>query len=157
MTKYADEQIIEYLRTLREGDVLTAVKDLPEEYTKGWRYYVSEDGGGDLRLIDDNGLFNYVRIGGSFDCSDAVLFRDGIFEIPTQTNAEPFEISITQTYPTDVFDDKSYYIVHATADGTGLERLQALSAEGKRTSELARLIAQRDEIQRKIDDLEVSK
>lgn len=155
MTKYTDEQIIAYLKTLREGDVLIAARD-GDYYTEGDRYAVSKDLDGDMHISDDGDNPVYVNMGDSYDICVARRIRDGIFEIPAQASAKPFELTITQAYPTAVFDDKSYYIVHASVDGAGLERLRALEAEGKRASVLAELYAKRGALQAQIDDLEAA-
>ncbi|WP_060210531.1 hypothetical protein [Sporosarcina koreensis] len=156
MTKYTDEQIIAYLKTLREGDVLTAVKDKGGEYTAGSKYVAKLDNDGDLYIKNDNISSDYIRIGSTYVCYVFVRFQTGVFEIPAQVNDAPFELTITQTYPTDVFDDKAYYIVHASVDGAGLVRLQALEAESKRAGVLAELYAKRDAIQTQIRSLEVT-
>lgn len=156
MTKYTDEQIIAYLKTLREGDVLTAVKDKDGEYTAGSKYVAKLDNDGDLCIEDEGISSDYIRIGRVYDNYVHEMFKAGVFEIPTQVSEAPFELTITQTYPTDVFDDKAYYIVHASVDGAGLARLQALEAESKRAGKLAELYAKREEIQAQIEEAERS-
>lgn len=150
--KYTDGQIIAYLKTLREGDVLTAVKtDDDGNYTAGRRYVVSKVGG-DLRVADNDGYKFSVNQGGYYKSGIFEYIREGIFEIPSQANAvKPFHIDITSyTIETQC----SAHEIEIVADAAGLARLFELEAEGKKSRDLDHLYARRDAIQADIDALE---
>lgn len=151
-TKYTDEQIIEYLRTLREGDELTAVKDYHGDFSEGRQYTVKEDGDGDL-YIDDNDVYgSYVFVGTDYDCSVLRRFVDGTFEIPSQSNA-PFYASIRQIVEIES-GGKPYKSVTIRVDDAGFAELEALESRSFDSRLLADLYAKRNEIQAEIDALE---
>lgn len=151
MTKYTDEEIIAYLKTLREGDVLTATKT-DDSFTKGRHYVVSKDKHDDLRLRRDLGGAAFIHIGADYRRSVHARFRLGIFEIPTPAIAsKPFHIDIT-SYTLESHSATQY--IEIEADGAGLARLFELEAEGKRSRDLVHLYAKRAELQADIDRLE---
>lgn len=153
-TKYTDEQIIAYLRTLREGDVLTAVAD-DGDFTAGRLYDVGVDSDGDLRIEDNYGGTHYVNIGGDFDCSLAVDFHEGIFEIPTPANAAPDSIYVSIRQIAEITSGGiPYKSVTVRVDDAGFAELEALESRSFNTRKLARLYAERAEIQAEIDALE---
>ena len=147
-TKYTDEQIIEYLRTLREGDVLTAVSD-SRYLAEGKRYVVTADSDGDLRITDRDGDPDYVRIGVGYDFDVAERIRDGVFEIPTQA-AESSYVSIRQIAEIES-GGTTYKSVSVRVDDAGFAELEALEVRSFTSRKLAGLYAQRAEIQAEID------
>lgn len=152
MSKYTGEEIIAYLKTLREGDTLTAVMK-GRWYTAGKTYQVEADSDGDLRVKDDEDCDSYVNIGDEYDCSFANDVQCGIFDIPS---TKPFKLGIAQTIDSGQYGVNTYYHVSVTVDEAGLAKLRELEAESLKTSELSQLYAERVEIQRKIDGLEAS-
>lgn len=149
-TKYTDEQIIAYLRTLREGDVLTAVKD--DMYiTKGERYIVVSDLDGDLGISDDDGDLEYVRIKDGYNFRVFDYIRDGIFEIKAQSTGY---IEIESVIQNGSSDDRRRYSIRITANEAGYEAIRALEADSVKAEALAQLKAERDALQAQIDDLE---
>lgn len=151
MTKYTDEEIIAYLKTLREGDVLTAVGGR-DDITIGKRYTIEKDSDGDIFIEDDDGGDNYVRINVDYEYNVARLFRGGIFEIPSQSSA-PFYASIRQTVEIES-GDKPYKSVSVRVDDAGFAELEALESRSFDSRLLADLYAKRDELQAQIDALE---
>lgn len=151
MAKYTDEEIIAYLRTLREGDVLTAVAD-GRYITEGERYVVNTNSDGDLRISDDDGDPDYVRCDGSYDGCVADYIRDGIFEIPTSAT-DSLYVHLRQVVEVES-GGKSYKNVTVRVDDAGFVELEALEARAFNSRTLAALYAQRAEIQTQIDELE---
>ena len=149
--KYTDEQIIDYLRTLREGDVLTAARN-DEYFTEGKRYSVDVDCDGDLRILDDGGDSDYVRLRSGYDHCVADYIREGIFEIPTPA-PDYFYASIRQIAEINS-GGIPYKSVTVRVDDAGFAELEALEARSYKSRELAGLYAKRAEIQAQIDELE---
>jgi len=152
MTKYTDEEIIAYLKTLREGDVLTAVRNEDIYYTKGATYEIRADEDGDLYVHDNDDTFEYVKIGERFDEEIADYIAAGIFEIPTPL-AESIYVSIRQIaeiHPGGI----PYKSVIVRVDDAGFAELEALEHRSVKSRELAGLYAQRAELQAEIDRLE---
>ena len=150
-SKYKDEQIIEYLRTLREGDVLTAVGN-HGDFTMGKRYTIEADDDGDLYVTDDSDCVRYIFVGDDFGYSVLRLLNEGTFEIPTQTIA-PFYASIRQIVEVES-GGIPYKSVTVRVDSAGFAELEALEARSFKSRTLAALYAQRAEIQTQIDELE---
>lgn len=151
MTKYTDEQIIEYLRTLRKGDVLTAVDGVHDDFTTGKRYTIEADEDDDLYVTDDSDYDRYVSVSGNFEYSVRRLLVGGVFEIPSPANATPetFYASIRQ-----IIEIGSYRSVTVRVDDAGFAELEALEHRSVKSRELAGLYKQRDAIQAEIVALE---
>lgn len=150
MAKYTDEEIIAYLRTLREGDVLTAVKsDEDASYTTGRRYSVSMDDNSDLCVRDNDGFGFNVNKGGEYVSGLFFFLRKGTFEIPSPL-AESIYVSIRQIaeiHPGGI----PYKSVTVRVDDAGFAELEGLEHRSVKSRELAGLYARRAEIQAEID------
>ncbi|MET3658489.1 hypothetical protein [Sporosarcina psychrophila] len=155
MTKYTDEEIIAYLKTLREGDVLTAVKSFNEAsvFKSGRRYEVRADMAGDLFVYcDSRHSKHFVNIGVDYGRYVASIFSRGIFEIPAPATVDkPFLIDIS-SYTVSPYNGT--YSIEIQADGAGLAQLFELEARGNTSRNLAALYAKRAELQVEIDRLE---
>lgn len=150
-TKYTDEEIIAYLRTLREGDVLTAAKS-DKRFTAGGKYVAEADEDGDLIIRNNYDGGRYVHLGDNYKCRVFGYIREGIFEIPTQS--KPFALAIMQSIETGQYAAGTHYHVNVSVNEAGLAKLRDLEAGSLKAEELAHLYAERGEIQRKIDEME---
>jgi len=155
MTKYTDEEIIAYLKTLREDDVLTANKSFETEYTAGDHYRVRKDEDGDLYIRDNDRFRDYISVGNDYRNYVDDMVREGVFEIPTPASAvKPFHLEITSYTLEAYHTDRNITVI---ADDVGLARLIELEAEGKKSRNIAVLYAKRTEVQAEIDRLEAKK
>lgn len=152
-TKYTDEQIIAYLRTLREGDVLTAVADSDEYYTAGKRYTVEKDSDGDKYVTDNESDRDYVNYSEGYREDFYEYVRDGIFDIPAQSTGY---IEIDSVIHNGTSDDRRRYSIRITANEAGYEAIRALEADSVKSEALAQLKAERDALQAQIDEIERS-
>ena len=148
MAKYTDEENIAYLRTLREGDVLTAVADSDEYYTEGKQYVVEKDDDGDLYVMNNFVNSDYVNVGDDYNHEFSYFIREGIFEIPTPT-PDSFYVQLRQVVGLDS-EGAATKSVTIHVDDAGFAELEALERRSFKSRELAGLYAQRAEIQAEI-------
>lgn len=150
MANYTDEEIIAYLKTLKEGDVLIAVEDDKEDdITKGKSYKVRSDGDGDLEFTDDFPYDRFINVGKDYQDDVFELFKRGLFEIPTKST-DKFYVEISDR---GEFGDSDTALMLIYVDKAGHERMLALEKDSVKTAELAALYEQQAELQRKIDAL----
>lgn len=150
---YRQSDIIKYIKTLRDGDVVRPVISR-HDFTAGYGYLIRKDNDGDLYVSDDTDCRIFVNIGGECDSDFLSLIEDGVFVVP---NTPPFFLQIDNMSHEDAGDGSPIFYVTITADKAGMEKLEELDKESSTSIELARLLAKKAEIDAQIKKLQEAK
>lgn len=151
MTKFDKDATIAYLKTLKAGDRLTALRTT-RNYTADSLYKVFADGEGDLYVLTDEEYEDYVNISNSYTECVYGLVRDGVFALPSDVGY----ITIGARSTAATLDEKVAYSVVMNVDEAGYQTLLKLERDSFKAEELAKLHAQLSEIQTKITELEAT-
>lgn len=151
MTKLTDEQIIEKLKELREGDVLIGA-GVGGSYVDGKTYKVFADEAGDLLVENEYGNRNFVNIGKDFERLAFRRIKEGDLRFEESAKIKRFIIDNAIGFGRP-FGCTTLTVTIKT-DEAGFERLQALEKEVADSVTIARLREQKADIERQISEIE---
>lgn len=149
MTKYSEDEVVSFLKTLKLGDCLTCVKQ-GRGFVLNCVYEVKEDNLGGLFITDSHGNKGYIGLGGRYAGNVYDSYIDGIFSIPQKDKEEEEEIISVIVSTKD--GDSNIVTIHC--NDIFLQTLREKLKESKNRLELQRLREEETQIREKIKSLE---